>query len=92
MEVMLQAHPDIINHCKIDDGYTALHAAVHFDHCDELCYFAAMVRMNNHASVCVYSLVLESELTSHITSPQSIIHVYISLFASVVCYLVHGSR
>ena len=42
-ELFMQYHPEIINHTKIDDGYTPLHVAAQVDHVDLLCYLAAMV-------------------------------------------------
>ncbi|CAI8020766.1 E3 ubiquitin-protein ligase MIB2, partial [Geodia barretti] len=41
VEVYLQYHQGLMNHAKVDDGYTSLHVAASMDCCDHLCYLAA---------------------------------------------------
>jgi hypothetical protein len=41
VEVYLQYHQGLVNHAKVDDGYTSLHVAASMDCCDHLCYLAA---------------------------------------------------
>ena len=44
LQIQAEFDHKVINHIKVDDGYTALHVAAHMNYCDQLYFLAAIVR------------------------------------------------
>ena len=44
LQIQAEFDHTVINHIKVDDGYTALHVAAHMNYCDQLYFLAAIVR------------------------------------------------